>query len=240
MLPAGSRVITHKHTCSCCCCWFYLCVQLRRCHGGAHSRCPPLLPSCCRLQIRQVSSQAWEPTLRSKQPVGGGGGGGGEKSCSRRHRRGGGGGGGVASVGRCVPYRHDNRLRGSRLLPRFRRLTLHSGYDGWSDSAPKNQEGPSCRLPACLGRGRHPAAKMWSCTHEKTTLVTWLSATKGAKSTKSWTMFEEIWDGIVFNSSDLHVRWFLFPPPEVLRNLCGYVLIYLLIIRTKVSFSSGV
>lgn len=111
-------------------------------------------PSCCRLQIRQVSSQAWEPTLRSKQPGGGGGGRwGGEKSCSRRHRRG--GGGGVASVGRCVPYRHDNRLRGSRLLPRFRRLTLHSGYDGWSDSAPKNQEGPSCRL-ACLPGERAP------------------------------------------------------------------------------------
>lgn len=153
---------------------------------------------------------------------------GGEKSCSRRHRRG--GGGGVASEGRCVPYRHDNRLRGSRLLPRFRRLTLHSGYDGWSDSAPKNQEGPSCRL-ACLPGERAPPGGQDVKLHprENNTGKYGCQQAKGAKSTKSWMKFEEIWDWIVLTSKDLHVRWFLFfLPPEFLRNLCGYVLIYLL------------
>lgn len=43
-----------------------------------------------------------------------------------------------ASRWRCVSYRHDNLGSSALLLLlllRFRRLTLHSGYDGWNDSA---------------------------------------------------------------------------------------------------------
>lgn len=42
MLPAGSRVPQANIRAVVVVVVFYLCVQLRRCHGGARSRCPPL------------------------------------------------------------------------------------------------------------------------------------------------------------------------------------------------------
>lgn len=182
MLPAGSRVL---HT-NCRRCFFTLVYS-------SDAAMAALIRGVLFSELCRFTNQAGLlASMRADSPVQAAGGGGGEGvPCSRRRR---GGGRGVGSMGRCAPYRHVNRLPGSTLLPRFRRLTLHSGYDGWNDSAPKyhprGAELPP--VPTGLRRGRHPAVKMRSCTHKRTTRGTWLS---GAKRSQMWTMFSEIWGG---------------------------------------------
>lgn len=189
---AGSRLshttiiymYTRTHSC------FYLCVQLRRCHGG-HSRCP-LLRVVWVTNLAGLLA-AWEPTLRSTQP-------GGEKPCSCRR--------GLCSVGRCAPYRHDNRPRGLRLLPRFRRLTLHSGYDGWNDSA-KTERGPSCRLPGETAPPGGQDVEVHPPEDNTRNMAVYIEGVHIYQVA----VLVLIWDWIAFNSWDLPVRWF---------SLCRY------------------
>ena len=75
-----------------------------------------------------------------------------------------------ASRWRWVSYRHDN-LESSGLLLllllllRFRRLTLHSGYDGWNDSA------KTSRLLLLRGKLRPPPAKRRKHTNKQEKLL---------------------------------------------------------------------
>lgn len=66
------------------------------------------------------------------------------------------------STTRCVLYLHDDDHKVLGLL-RSQRLTLHSGYDGWNDSA-KTQE--TCSH--CAGKQRHPVVRVWTHTQSQT------------------------------------------------------------------------